>query len=155
MKREERASKETYRRVCTSVSHSLDADSEELAIVPRRLVPVFEESTIVQRHNHQTSPGENVRDGRHPAWKSPVEIVYRNRTNCPRCNSDIAIFVKSKIARNLCYYGTSRRKKRWWMLRTVDNCEMRNGHAFEFCEAHCGAHRDVSYINWNSHIKCK
>jgi len=112
MKGEEQTSKETSGESCASVSHSRDADSEGPTIVPRRLVPVFEESTIVQLHDHQTSPtGENVHDGQHSAKKSPAEIIYRNRTNHPRCNSDIPIFVKNKIALNLCCYGTSRLKK--------------------------------------------
>jgi len=43
-------------RSCVSVSHSRDADSEEPTVVSRRLVPVFEESTVVQVHDHQTTP---------------------------------------------------------------------------------------------------
>jgi len=70
MKGEEQTSKETSGESCASVSHSRDADSEGPTIVPRRLVPVFEESTIVQLHDHQTSPtGENVHDGQHSAKK--------------------------------------------------------------------------------------
>lgn len=140
MKREERTSKETYWR---ALHFSVAFPGRWQWRTGHRAAEISSGFWRIDQRPATRRPniaGESVRGGRHPAWKSPLEIVYRNRTNRPRCNSDIAIFVKSKIARNLCYYGTSRRKKGWWMLRTVDNCETRNGHAFEFCEAHCAEH---------------
>lgn len=92
------------------VSHSLDADSEEPTVVPRRLVPVSEESTVIL-YTTTKRQTEDVHDGRHLARKSPIKIVYRNKANRLRYNNDVVIFVKSQIVLNLVITVLERCKK--------------------------------------------
>lgn len=72
-----------------SVSRSLDADSEEPTIVPRRLVPVSEESTVVlytvaERHLWECE--------RHSARKSPIKLAHSKQNKSrPHCKGETHI----------------------------------------------------------------
>lgn len=57
-----------------SMSHSLDADSEEPTIVPPEISSGF--WRIDRRRSHCTTTKRHRRDRRHSAGKSPIGVVY-------------------------------------------------------------------------------